>query len=82
VLLMVALVGLIVYWILHVFLTFPNMYSRVVTIVAIVVFSLFIVVDTQFILRRDYQGDYVTAALDYYLDIINLFLNILRYIKQ
>jgi FtsH-binding integral membrane protein len=82
VLLMVALVGLIVYWILDIFLKFPNMYSRVITIVGILVFSLFIVVDTHFILRRDYQGDYVTAALDYYLDIINLFLNILRYVKQ
>ncbi len=40
-------------------------------------FSLFIIWDTNNILSRDYKGDFITASMDYYLDIINLFTNLL-----
>jgi FtsH-binding integral membrane protein len=40
-------------------------------------FSLFIIYDTSQILSRDYYGDFITASLDYYLDILNLFSNML-----
>eukprot|EP00873_Tetraselmis_striata_P034024 jgi/Tetstr1/454288/TSEL_041207.t1 len=39
-------------------------------------FSLYILYDTWNILRRDYSGDFVTAALDYYLDVLNIFLEL------
>jgi len=26
-------------------------------------------------MQRDYMGDFITASLDYYLDIINIFVN-------
>jgi modulator of FtsH protease len=40
-------------------------------------FSLFVVYDTNQILSRDYNGDFITASMDYYLDILNLFSNFL-----
>jgi|688.fasta_scaffold190060_2 FtsH-binding integral membrane protein len=40
-------------------------------------FSLFVVYDTNQILSRDYAGDFITASMDYYLDILNLFTNLL-----
>lgn len=41
-------------------------------------FAIFIIYDTQQILRRDYYGDFVTASIDYYLDIINIFVRLLK----
>jgi FtsH-binding integral membrane protein len=41
-------------------------------------FALFIVFDTQQILRRNYRGDFITASLDYYLDILNIFVRLLK----
>jgi len=41
-------------------------------------FSLYIVYDTNRLLQRDYYGDFVTAALDYYLDILNIFLDLIN----
>ena len=40
-------------------------------------FSLFVVYDTNNILNRNYKWDFITASLDYYLDILNLFSNFL-----
>jgi FtsH-binding integral membrane protein len=41
-------------------------------------FSLFVVYDTNQILSRNYEGDFITASMDYYLDILNLFSNLLN----
>ena len=48
------------------------------SIFGIVLFSLYLIYDTNVIFRRDYSGDFITASLDYYLDILNLFLNLLN----
>jgi FtsH-binding integral membrane protein len=45
----------------------------------IILFSMFIVYDTQKILSRNYAGDFISASMDYYLDIINLFTSLLGY---
>jgi len=29
-------------------------------------------------LKRNYNGDYMSASMDYYLDIINIFLNLVN----
>jgi FtsH-binding integral membrane protein len=42
-------------------------------------FSAYIVYDTNQILQRNYYGDFVTASMDYYLDIINIFIDLLHY---
>jgi len=41
-------------------------------------FSLFTVLDTQMMLKRRSTDEYIICALELYLDIINLFLEILR----
>lgn len=53
------------------------MTHKILSYVGIFIFSIFVVYDTNQILRRDYYGDFITASLDYYLDILNLFSNIL-----
>lgn len=50
--------------------------------IAVVVFSGFILVDTQLILTRFHPDDEVPAAIQLYLDILNLFLNILRILSN
>ena len=42
-------------------------------------FSLFIIYDTNKIMQRNYYGDFITAALDFYLDTLNIFANLLSY---
>ena len=42
------------------------------------IFSIFVVFDTNQILSREYKGDFITASMDYYLDILNLFTNFLN----
>ena len=44
----------------------------------ILLFSIFIIYDTQQILKRNYYGDFITASMDYYLDIINIFVRVLK----
>jgi FtsH-binding integral membrane protein len=41
-------------------------------------FAIFIIYDTQNILKRNYHGDFITASMDYYLDIINIFIRLLK----
>jgi FtsH-binding integral membrane protein len=51
--------------------------KKVLSYIGLALFSLFIVYDTNQILSRDYRGDFITASMDYYLDILNLFSNLL-----
>ena len=44
--------------------------------IGIVIFSGYIIYDTNTILQRNYHGDFITASLDYYLDILNIFSNL------
>lgn len=46
--------------------------------IGLLLFSAFIVYDTNKILQKDYMGDFVTASLDYYLDLINIFIRLLN----
>ncbi|MBQ5154064.1 hypothetical protein EGM85_12495, partial [Macrococcus caseolyticus] len=45
--------------------------------IAVILFSVFILVDTQMIMNRFHPEDEIPAAIELYLDIINLFVNIL-----
>lgn len=51
---------------------------KTLSYISLGLFSLFVVYDTSQILSRDYYGDFITASLDYYLDILNLFTNFLN----
>jgi len=45
--------------------------------IGIVIFSGYIIYDTNIILQRNYYGDFITASLDYYLDILNIFVKLI-----
>lgn len=55
-----------------------DVYKKGLSIIGVILFSLYIVYDTNIILGRDYYGDFITASLDYYLDILNLYSNLLQ----
>lgn len=51
--------------------------NKTFSFIGILLFAVYILYDTNIILQRNYFGDFITASLDYYLDIINLFTNML-----
>ena len=70
-----GLLGLIVVRFTMMLTSQTSNYYKSMSIFGLILFSLYIVYDTNKILQKDYYGDFITAALDYYLDILNLFLD-------
>ena len=52
------------------------------SIAGALIFSAFIIFDTQMIMTRVSPEEYILATINLYLDIINLFLEILRILNQ
>ena len=50
-----------------------TMLTKSLAAIGIVIFSGYIIYDTNKILQRNYYGDFIQASLDYYLDILNIF---------
>ena len=50
-----------------------TMLTKSLAAIGIVIFSGYIIYDTNTILQRNYYGDFIQASLDYYLDILNMF---------
>lgn len=50
-----------------------NTTSKIFSVITVILFSAYVVYDTNIMLQRNYYGDFITAALSYYLDILNLF---------
>ena len=73
-----ALLLLIITKIIFMFAGSYSSSMKTFAVIGLTLFACFIIYDTNVILQRDYAGDFVTASLDYYLDIINLFTNVLR----
>jgi FtsH-binding integral membrane protein len=57
---------------------YSSVLDIVISVVSSIVFSLYIVYDTYMIFNRYSPEDYVPAVLDLYLDVVNLFLSLLR----
>lgn len=55
---------------------------RIRAILVIILFGVYILVDTNQIIMRDYNGDYVTASIDYYLDVLNIFIALLEVLSN
>lgn len=70
-----ALIGISFIWF---FFTPSNTAELVYSSIGAIVFSGYILVDTQLVLRKFNIEEEIPAAISLYLDIINLFLNILR----
>jgi FtsH-binding integral membrane protein len=75
--LLVALFFLIIVSIVQIFIAQSSLLKKILVIGSLMVFSLYIMYDTNNILQRNYSGDFITASLDYYLDIINIFSGLL-----
>jgi len=71
-----ALLLLIIIRIVVLFMSKSSMVMKGLAVVGLVLFSLYVIYDTNHILQRDYSGDFITASLDYYLDILNIFINL------
>jgi FtsH-binding integral membrane protein len=77
--LLYSLLLLIIVRIVFMFIPSSSGTKRYLTIFSLLLFSVYIIYDTNSILQRNYFGDFITASLDYYLDIINIFVNLLSY---
>jgi len=61
--------------------TFP-LYVKLISIAGLFIFSLYVVYDTNHILQENYAGDFITASLDYYLDIVNIFVDLIGFYRN
>jgi hypothetical protein len=78
--LFIALLALIITRIIMIFMKTSTNVKRIIAGASLMLFAIFIVYDTNSILQRDYNGDFVTAALDYFLDILNTFVNMIQFV--
>jgi FtsH-binding integral membrane protein len=72
-----ALLFLIIFRLIFVLGAHMSQMHKILSFVGIMLFALYVVYDTNLILQRNYNGGFIRASIDYYLDIINLFSNIL-----
>lgn len=75
--LLIALLLLIIISIVNIFIVESSLLQKILVIGSLLIFSIYIVYDTNNILQRNYNGDFITASLDYYLDIIYIFKGLL-----
>ena len=61
------------------FIPSSSLTKKIITICSLLLFSVYIVYDTNSILQRNYYGDFITASMDYYLDILNIFVNLISF---
>jgi FtsH-binding integral membrane protein len=70
------LIFLIIVRIVQIFIPTTSLIRKIITIFSLLLFSVYIIYDTNSILQRNYNGDFIRASMDYYLDIINIFTNL------
>ena len=73
-----ALFFLILFEIITYFMGTYSLLQKTYSAIALIIFSIYIIYDTTHILQRNYYGDFITASMDYYLDIMNIFANLLN----
>ncbi|KAJ2889625.1 hypothetical protein GGI21_006494, partial [Coemansia aciculifera] len=73
----VVLVGFV-----QIFLPFNRTFDLVMAVVIALVFCGYILYDTHMIMHRLSPDEYIVASLDLYLDVVNLFLAILRILND
>ncbi|KAJ1672373.1 hypothetical protein IWW47_003989 [Coemansia sp. RSA 2052] len=73
----IILVGLV-----QIFLPFNRAFDMAMAVVIALVFCGYILYDTHMIMHRLSPDEYIVASLDLYLDVVNLFLAILRILND
>ena len=78
--LILLLLGLILYQIIILFIPFQDRLKSIGITLILMLFSVFIIYDTNIILMKSKIGnrDCISSALDYYLDILNIFSALLN----
>ena len=69
---------LILFEIMTYFLGTFSVWQKSFSMIGLILFSIYILYDTNHILKRNYYGDFITASMDYYLDILNVFLSLVN----
>lgn len=77
-----ALWGLVLFGFMWSFLPASQTGELIYGLIAALVFSGYILVDTQLVLRKHHVEEEIAASISLYLDIINLFLAILRILNS
>ena len=72
-----ALLFLIIFRLIFVLGAQMTQMYKILSFIGLILFSMYVVYDTNIILQRNYNGGFIRASMDYYLDIINLFSNML-----
>ncbi len=67
---------LLIVRIVQIFIPTTSLIKKIITVFSLMLFSVYIIYDTNSILQRNYNGDFIRASMDYYLDIINIFTNL------
>jgi FtsH-binding integral membrane protein len=70
--------GLVLLIIMQLIGLFAGLHMKWLNAAGLLLFALYIVYDTNIILGRDYRGDFIQASMDYYLDSVNIFLDVLN----
>lgn len=74
--------GLLGVGLVQIFLPFNKTFDLAVSAIGVLVFSGYVLYDTQNIMKRLSPDEYIFGALSLYLDFINLFLYILRIVSD
>ncbi|KZL83629.1 transmembrane bax inhibitor motif-containing protein [Colletotrichum incanum] len=77
-----ALWGLVLFGFMYMFFPYSSTGELVYGGIAALIFSAYILVDTQLIMRHHHVEEEIAASISLYLDIINLFLAILRILNS
>ncbi|KAL2136558.1 hypothetical protein VTI74DRAFT_3103 [Chaetomium olivicolor] len=77
-----ALWGLVIFGFMSFFLPHTSTTELIYGLLAALIFSGYVLVDTQLVLRRHHIEEEIAAAISLYLDVINLFLAILRILNS
>jgi len=72
------LFALILFEIITYFMGTASLLHKTFGAIGLILFSFYIIYDTNHILQRNYYGDFITASMDYYLDILNVFTSLIN----
>ena len=72
-----ALLFLIIFRLIFVLGANMSQAHKLLSFTGIILFAIYVVYDTNVILQRNYNGGFISASMDYYLDILNLYSSLL-----
>ncbi|KAJ3323770.1 Transmembrane BAX inhibitor motif-containing protein 4 [Gonapodya sp. JEL0774] len=78
----IAVWGLVIAGFVQIFLPFNRVADLAIAVVGALVFCAYTVFDTYLIFNRLSPEDYIIAAVELYLDLLNMFLYILRILND